>query len=88
MNKKELYDELEKLGLRIVWGMDLKRASIGNPDFANPIIWFDAYLEADKYMGTINIKAINATLFTERQIKESLRLVNEFLMTPLKERGL
>ncbi|WP_143804810.1 hypothetical protein [Paraliobacillus ryukyuensis] len=88
MDINKLYDELGKLGLGTVWDADDKNVSIGNPSFANPLLWFNAYTKKEDYHGTISIKSINAPLFTGEQIKKSLYLVDTFLQTPLRNRGL
>lgn len=86
MTIKELYKKLGQIGLCVVWDIDEKRASVGSPSFANPLIWFDAYSE--DYHGAVKVKSINASLFTAEQIRKALMLVDEFLSTPLQDRGL
>lgn len=86
MTIQELYKKLSQIGLRVVWDIDKKWASVGSPSFANPLIWFDAYSE--DYHGEVTVKSINASLFTAEQIKKALMLVDEFLSTPLQDRGL
>lgn len=82
----EFSNKLQELNLEIVWDINKRILSIGNPAFANPIIWFDPYLE--EYLGNINVKSINSSLFSGKQIRKSLMLVDEFMSTPLKDRGL
>ncbi len=86
MEIKELYMKLGKIGLGVVWDIDLKHASVGIPEIANPLLWFDAYTE--EYQGNVRVKSINVPLFSEVQIREALLLVDEFLQTPLQRRNL
>ncbi len=86
MTLNELYIELRKIGLGVVWHSDKKWISIGSSSFANPLLWFDAYSE--DYQGSVKMKSINAALFSDLQIKKSLILVDQFLNTPLKGRQL
>ena len=82
----EFIVKLQELNLEIVWDSDKRIVSIGTPAFANPIIWFDPYLE--EYSGNVNVKSINSSLYTGKQIRKSLMLVDEFMSTPLEDRDL
>ncbi|WP_368900760.1 hypothetical protein [Oceanobacillus oncorhynchi] len=86
MNMKGLQRRLGESGLSLVWDVDRKFISIGNPNFANPLIWFDPRLPEKDYRGTVKIKSINSPLFSESQIRNSLMLVDTFLQTPLGDR--
>jgi hypothetical protein len=86
MNIKELSTELNKINLRIVWSSCGKRVCVGSPRFANPLLWINVYEE--DYQGNVRVKSINIQLFTEKQIKKALMLVDEFMQTPVRDRGL
>ncbi|WP_424236352.1 hypothetical protein [Bhargavaea ginsengi] len=86
MDVKEFHEELKKVGLSLLWEVDKKKLAVWNPNFANPLLWMDAYEE--DYKGNVRVKSINAPLFTEEQIRKALILSDEFLQTPLEDRGL
>lgn len=88
MTLEELYTEINELKLSVIWDIDTTRFSIGNPSFANPILWVDAYMDHRYYEGTVSVKAINVPLFSTEQIQGALILADKFLSTPLKEREL
>lgn len=85
MKLKELQEKLAKLGLGMVWDIDKKNVSVGNPAFANPLLWVNAY---DEYDGSVRVKSINIPLYTESQVRGALLLVDEFMSTLPKDRGL
>lgn len=81
---QDLVSEVSKIGLTVV--MDSKRgtASIGSREFANPLLGFKPLEEG--YTGSVQVKSINSKLYTPYEISESLRLVDEFLASPLDVR--
>lgn len=86
MKFNEFSNELKKLGLSLCWDVNKEFISVGNPNFANPIIWFNPRIEKSDYTGSVTVKSINAPLFTGEQIRRALQLVDELLMTQLKDR--
>jgi len=86
MNIKEFREELNKVGLSLLWESDKNKLAVWNPNFANPLLWMNPYEE--NYKGNVGVKSINAPLFSETQIRRAIILADEFLQTPLKDRGL
>lgn len=86
MKMYEFSKKISELGLSLCWSNDKEILSVGNPEFANPIVWFNPYLEEKDYDGSVRVKSINAPLFTDKQIKGVLLLVDEFLLTQLEDR--
>jgi len=86
MTYEQFLDELNYLDLRVI-EYPKETWCIGRKDIANHIISFKPFTDKSDYNGGVNIKSINSSLYTSVQIKDSLYLVNELLMTPLKERG-
>lgn len=88
MKLKEFNTKINELGLSLCWDIDGKNVSVGKPKIANPMLWFNPYIEEKDYDGSVKVKSINAPLFTGEQIRKTLILVDEFLMTQLDKREL
>lgn len=88
MNLKEFNIKINELGLSLCWDIDRKNVSVGKPKIANPMLWFNPCIEEKDYDGSVKVKSINSPLFTGEQIRKSLMLIDEFLLTPLDKREL
>lgn len=54
--------------------------AVGSPEFANPLMHFNEGNKGDNYDGNVKVKSINVRLFTSKQIHESLKLVDDYLL--------
>lgn len=81
-----LMQKLSEIGLSVCWDVERDWVSVGKREIANPMLWFDPREEKADYSGSVEVKAINAYLFSKEQIHKSLELVNSFLLTELSKR--
>jgi len=86
MTYNKFLGELDYLDLGVIEWKD-GTWCIGRKDIANHIISFNPLIDECDYDGGVNVKSINSSLYNPTQIKDSLYLVNELLMTPIEERG-
>lgn len=75
MEEREFIDSIRELGLMLVRCPDGEKA-IGHPEFANPLLWFN---DTETYRGSVTVKSINHSLYTDRQILYSIELVDNYL---------
>lgn len=70
--------ELGALKLRLV-DYNNGTYAVGRQDIANPLLFFKIKNSGKNYTGTIGVKAINAPLYTQGQIKGALQIVDRYL---------
>lgn len=73
-------EEVYELGLVLRQEIEKNSFSIAKKDIANPMFFFDIKEIGKEYTGTVYFKAVNVGIFTSKQIKGALEIVNEHLL--------
>lgn len=72
---REFRESIFELGLTTIDNEDGEKA-VGHPICTNPLLLFN---DEEEYRGSVTVKSINISLYSEKQIKEALLLVEDYL---------
>lgn len=80
MNFTELKFELNLIDLSLIQ-LDETTYAVKSNHFANPMLYFTTTNKGKDYNGSITFKSYNLSTFTEYQVYNAIKLVNEYLLS-------
>ncbi|MCL1700757.1 hypothetical protein [Lysinibacillus sp. Bpr_S20] len=86
MTYNEFCNKIANLGLSITIHND-SLWSVGYKRIANPMLYFNPLIEEENYDGNITVKSINVRMFNANELKKTLILIDELLLTKMVDRG-